>query len=371
MNLELNARTFFVALLIALGAAIEVLKVVPNSPTASTVVAAVEEHLFSGKPYAVAEKTLTAGPQAKLPALPKTPVVAFDMKDAVAKFNKNQEKVLADQKKAEQEAKSWHWVYNRKLGKWLWKKKTPKKEKATADDTQVAQTPTVKLPDTSANANSDGGLSAGGSTALTGSFNAPAANPAGLGSSNRFLSKAEWEALLLKTPNASETKYFAQQFNNHLVTDTVFYAIVDEMLKDSRVDMQQQGVLALSLAPSADSFTRLAKLSGSSQTSSPLSSAVTSALNAYQQTKNLDELQTVLKQQKDNTVLAAALKQLQASITSQLSNTGSNPGSQGGTNKQIYQAFIPILNSLTGNSAVASQVNDILRELNASSLAQF
>lgn len=374
MNFELSARSYILALLLAFGVSVELIKLWPSaSGVATHTVSEIEDHLFGSKPYAMSDKSLHKTIAAKKSTL-NTQALAvpnFDMKGAVEKFGKEQEKVLQDAKKNDEAAKDWHWVWNKKLGQWLWKKKTPKKEGKDDEATAVVQMPVIPVVPT-ASANSD---SANNGGSAIGAVNTPAVSgftPFNTATST-FLTQAEWEALLLKTPNTAETTKFAKQYLQHMVTESVFYAIVNEMLKASNVEMQQQGVLALNLTPSVESFVALVKESQTAQSSSPVSSAVTTALNTYAQTKNLSNLQTVLKTQKDNTVLTAALTQLQNSIKTNLNGTGSNPTTQGGNNASLYQAFVPILNGLMTNNAVASQARSILSSIGGtnSSVAQF
>lgn len=367
MNLELNGRTILLGAMIVLGLCLEALKLWPSSVSAPVkAVAAIEEHLFHSKPYAESDRRLHNMAKAPMAVLPKhVAPVAFDLKGLAEKASAEQSKTAEQAKKVDDAAKDWHWVYNRKLGQWVWKKKSDKKD-ATKDDTKsVAKTPTIQIPKINGDGSgSDAAAATGvgsGSPATTG-YGALAS-----GSGTRFLSQAEWEALLLKSPNSTETKYFAQQYKNHMVTETVFYAIVAEMLKSSNVDMQQQGVLALSLTPSAESFVKLASISTQTTT---LQQSVTTALNAYSSTSNLDELKTVLQRNQSNTtVITAALAQLQTAISNSTKGGGTtNPGSQGGTNTSIFQSFVSVLTSLaSNNSAVASQAQNILSQLNASS----
>jgi len=368
MPFELNGRTYLVGALVAFGICLELLKFWPTS-TISQTASAVEDRLFS-KPYAVSEKSIhktIVEQQRKRAILLKAPIVNFDMKAAVEKFSKEQSKVLDEQKKKEEAAKDWHWVYNKKLGQWVWKKKSDKTDKK--DDKAVAQTPTIPSFDPNAmSADTANNPSAAGFG--SGNYVPPTSGFGALGSSastSKFLSQAEWEALLLKSPNSTETKAFATAYNNHLVTETVFYAIVNEMIKGN-ADMQAQAVLALTTAdPAANSFVLLAQMSGTSQSNSTLTQSLTTAMAVYSQPTNVDDLETVLQQQTTTSVLTAALTQLQNSINTNLNGSGSNPTAQGGTNASVYQPFIAILNTLTSNSAVASQAQNILSQLGASS----
>lgn len=369
MNLELNTRTILVGAMIVLGLCLEALKLWPSSVSAPIkAVAAIEEHLFHAKPYAETEQKLHRMATTPNAVLPKTTSpVTFDLKGLAEKASAEQSKTAEQAKKVDDAAKDWHWVYNRKLGQWVWKKKSDKKE-ATKEETKVAaKTPNITIPSANGNGSAADGTSAAGVGSGTPATSGYAALASGSGT--RFLSQAEWEALLLKTPNSTQTKYFAQQYKNHMVTESVFYAIVAEMLKSSNVDMQQQGVLALSLTPSAESFVKLASIS--TQTTS-LQQSVTTALNAYSTTSNLDELRTVLQQNAANTtVVTAALTQLQTAISNSTKGGTTNPGSQGGTNTSLFQSFVTVLTTLASTNAnVASQAQNILSQLNASSIAQ-
>jgi TPP-dependent trihydroxycyclohexane-1,2-dione (THcHDO) dehydratase len=121
-----------------------------------------------------------------------------------------------------------------------------------------------------------------------------------------------------------------------------------------------------------ESFVQLATLSTTQ--SQTLAQSVNSALSLYQNTSNLDELKNVLQQQQSNTtVLTAALNQLQNAINAHLNKGGTGPTAQGGTNTAAFQAFIPVLQTLAGNRAVASQASNILGELSrtGSTIAEF
>jgi hypothetical protein len=366
MSLEMSGRNLVFAILIAFGVAYEAIKLWPNSTITARAVKVVEDNIFAPKLYSVSDHGLhetIIAPKPKLPkAQPLPKIDGFDIKGAIDKFATEQKKLTEDEKKKQEAAKDWHWVYSRKLNQWVWKKKTDKKEKDA--DTAVAATKTAipTIPTDTKSADSSLNADLGSVVPKTGyaGQGAPTAT-------NQFLSQGEWESLLLKTANTTETKKFVKAYLNHMVTETVFYAIVAKMLASSSVDMQQQGVTALNLTPSAASFVALAKESTGLQTSSPLTSTVTAALTAYQQTKNVDNLEDVLKQQKDTKILSLALQELQTSVQNNLKGTTTNPTGQGGTNTAIYQPFVSILTTLESNSAVASQAQQILSSIQSNS----
>src|SRR6185369_1700228 len=85
------------------------------------------------------------------------------------------------------------------------------------------------------------------------SLNTPAVAP----KPQKFLTEAEWENILIKTPSKKDTDMFVQQYKQHLVTDDVFYSVVGKMLKNSNLEAQKQGIYALGQTDSVKSFNML------------------------------------------------------------------------------------------------------------------
>lgn len=359
--MEWKTRTLILIALIGVGLVFEGLKSVPRSASPF-----LKGEIF--KPYAITDKILNlsrnryVSPPATAPKITVTPNPEFDMKSAIANFEAEHQKLIEENKKRLAEQKRWHWVWDKKNNKWVWKKKKKKKEtKETAvarqdDSPATPQTPEVKKPsppaqpirpDTVTTTQTKPNVTA----TITSAHNF------------RFLSLAEWKNRLLTKPDSAATAEFVRQYKQHLVTETVFYQVVDAMLKDSRPDMQAQGVSALGQTPSAHSFIELATLSSTLQTSSPLYATVTADLNKYAELNNVDDLQQVMSTQQTASVLTLAEQQLMTSIQN---NLGSGAPTPTGGKIAYYKPFTPILTQLQQNpdTNVASQAGQILGLLN-------
>jgi hypothetical protein len=312
------------------------------------------------KPYAVSAAEVAAIPHTAS-MLPQVEIVHpetvnnFDLAGMAKKAEAETAKTKAAEA-AKKTVKGWHWVWNKKTQKWVWKKVIDKKKETAVAGVEVPQTVTPpvapQVPSFDPNAQGLGG--AGEPTPPNNNFGGAAAPVA-----QSFKTLAEWEALLLGTPSTSETTTFVNDYKQHLVTSTVFYQIIGMMLKDSRTTMQAQGILAAGLTPSVQSFEVLAGEQTTLQTSSTLLTSVNGYLAVYGQTSNLSTLQSVMSSSTTASVLQVAEQTLQTSM------------STNSTNLAAYSGFSAVLTTLASNSnsSVSSLANSLLSSLRNQSVA--
>lgn len=374
MHLELNGRSYlFLAALLAMGLFFEALKFWPGSshPIAST-----EDILQLSKPFAVSETTIreTAKMMNANHALPKRAIFAglptLDMKGQIEKWQKEQEKLQAEEKKKKDAAKNWHWVWNKEAQKWEWKKKVKKKkaDPASQASTTVLDQPSANPTDATQTQASNPNVTTG----MPGPASTNAQSTAGLGGAvgsaattpQKFLSEQEWLDYLESSPSQSKMDTFIKQHSQHLVSDQTYYQVLGSMLKSSNITVQQDAVYALAKTPSSESFDLLAGEETSLQTSSPLYQATNQDLSQYSSLQNVSILQQVLGQSgQSQGVLTVALNQLQTSVNSNVGTATAQPSAQSPNAKQ-YQGFVPELTQIANsNSSLSSTAHGILNQL--------
>ncbi len=370
MQLELNGRTYLFAILIGLGLLFEALKLFSVPELRHDV------SLLPYRPYAISEKSIhqvakaleAPGNARAVRAAPSVP--AFDFKGALDKWQKEQAKAKEDEKR-KAALKNWHWVWNKNLGKWEWKKKKKKKKETDSKKTDAAQTMIDDGTQAPAPAPSD-------QTAPIGGQLGPRTNPAtaiglapGLSDGSAphtFLTMQQWENLLLGSANQANTQNFINQYKQHLISEPMFYQIVNAMLTSGSQAIQLQGVYALGMTPSVQSFTMLVSESQTGQTSSPVAQSANSYLAQYSQTQNLPILQQILAgTQPTPQVLTDALNELQTAIQTSLGPT-SNPTIQN-ANASAFSSFLPILATLSSNQnqTIATEASTLLHQLQGAS----
>lgn len=137
------------------------------------------------------------------------------------------------------------------------KKKDDKKKKKKKKKTDGEKKDENEKPEEKDNKKGDDDAAAGGRPPVQTAGALAAAPPSG--PSDIPQSQREWELLLLNEPDFKATEKFIQYYNSGLVKDEVFFAVVHQMLEDSRPKMRQLGVIALgSSNPSARNFAELA-----------------------------------------------------------------------------------------------------------------
>lgn len=372
-----NARITLIIGIVALGLVFEGLKNFSGAPSGA---AADAGNAF--KPYAIHETN--SGHRLRTRQQPELATSQFQaarkmadnsletLKNALAKYQKDQGSKKTKDKGAEGKKKKnngYAWVWDKKLHKWVWKKKSDKKDKKeNVAKAGNENTDTSDLQD-KADDNDSSIDQAVADVLTTGTL--PAVAP---DKDPKFLSLEEWENLLLGQPDFKQTTKFIEKYRTHLVTAEVFYTIVQMMLEDSRADMNQLGLMAIGMTPSQRSFNTLADYSVKQSFSSTLRQHADQYLTTYTSLSYLPILQSAL-QSSDADVATVAAKQLEASarknLTKSSSTNPSNPPHSQQTsptlaNASSYQSFLSILQSLaqsSTDSALQRQAQQTLSSL--------
>lgn len=179
----------------------------------------------------------------------------------------------------------------------------------------------------------------------------PTPAPAGSGGttvvSNIPQSVREWEAALLKEPDAAETAQFVQYYKSGKIKKEVFFAIVRMMVEDSRPSMRKLGIKSASEVMDSQSFSILAQ--ASLQESDIENKALaTESLQDYSLPQNVSHLSAFIDASQEPQLTFVALEYLKQSVDGHLRTLGSS--SQGGNNSSDanklmgqYNPFVSLL----------------------------
>jgi len=295
MNLnDLNWKTWGLALALALGGTVELMKRLPSSKAWD------QDNLRTPKfqPYAARGKgQLNRNqPPAFLPAMgapamvkpaPSKFVPPVMTKDQVAALVAHQNKPGqaeaehgADAKKKKLDESEWEIVVDPKTGKRIKRKKkkveAKKEEEKKEEPKKIAEEPKDDGDQKSdSDADIDRAISANLNTGRLSPLPRPRADDA-------FNSAEEWMKRLLARPNLAETNRFIDHFRKNLVTADVFYKVIKAMLDDSRPEMKKLAVLALAATPTYPmSFQLLVDASTNQKHDNTVRAKATEALNPY------------------------------------------------------------------------------------------
>ncbi len=181
-------------------------------------------------------------------------------------------------------------------------------------------------------------------------------------SAQGLLSAAAWEKKLLSNPSLSATTGFVQSYLNGSVSSTVFYKVVDTMLKDNRAEVRGFGVLALGSTPSAQSFNELADLLKTESAGSAIRPKVDEYLNQYTALEHLDVLSSVMNASLSAFNVVVAIDKVNVSAQKYLSNKADPNYSR---NVAYFKPFIAMLETLvkSPDASIVAQAQNTLADL--------
>jgi len=182
---------------------------------------------------------------------------------------------------------------------------------------------------------------------------------------------AQWEAYLTQNPSLAKTTQFVQYYKSRKISATTFYVVVNDVLDNSQASIRQQGVQALSLAPSAHSFTALSD-EANKETDATTKAQAEQDLQSYATVQNVTYLGPVITGS-DAAAALQAIDILKLSADTNLGNPISTT-SQGGsttvsaaTLSESYNPFIAdltqVAQSASANASLRSMATETLSDL--------
>lgn len=222
------------------------------------------------------------------------------------------------------------------------KKKKKKKKKSKVIGAPASETNTIETDD-----DSDDVAHAAPAGAPTQADSLQ--TPAGLAQAANTVPKtiAEWEKILLTTPNHRETTRFIALFQTKQVTPEVFYGVVGLMMNDGRTQMRELGVMALGATPSLQSYSMLVSASQREQ-GAVKTQAAGYLEDIYNRPQTINVIYTaVIGKDVSTDVKIQALKNLEVLVSkvrlpSSTTTTGETPKtspSQALTQKRVIEYF--------------------------------
>ena len=164
------------------------------------------------------------------------------------------------------------------------------------------------------------------------------------------LSGNQWRSLLAADPSQKNVSLLVAAFLRGEVEEASFYVVVNDLLSNSKNEVQQLGVWAAASTPSARSFVLLANQMDS--LSEGAAKQAEAALAEYAQGSRQGAILRVLASNESEAVVRAieiVVKGYQTSQTEQ----GGGRGDRGDVKEQAlasYVRYIPALNALQGNA---------------------
>lgn len=185
---------------------------------------------------------------------------------------------------------------------------------------------------------------------------------------------AEWEALLLKTPDAKQMDKFIGYFRARIVKEDVFYSIISKMLADSRAKMQELAVHGLSATPSSRSFIALSSVVAEAKASAVAQANAKRAMDNYTEPTYVRLLGVVIQngsapetaRLEALRLVAVAAERAMISLSEMPSDVGATPQAPAPAPRyqpNIFTTFIIQLNQLintTQSSALRTQAQTTL-----------
>lgn len=194
------------------------------------------------------------------------------------------------------------------------KKKAKKKKKKIAPGQSIPQAeaePEFAYEDaTDSTKKSDDAFAAGG---IPPSPSVQSTQTRLAGHMNRPETQEDWEEYLLRNPNEDKTARFIHMFQSGLVSNKIFFNIIEQMVSDSRSPMVRLGINAAGSNPNPQSFIILSALKSDPSLDGDLRSQVQRHLQTYAQLKNITYLIEVLRLRSGTSAEIEALRLLRMS----------------------------------------------------------
>lgn len=366
---DLNWKTWGLVFLVAIGAAFEGLKRLPNSGIRWDF-ENIKLSAANTTPYQVKYQRQVRAPQIK-PLRPNTASMvggASVSREALEKFIAanathkgefaHKEKggegmpVAADAKAKKKKKKlkddeEWEIVVDPATGK-RYRRKVKKVAKVEDVQPEMYKEEPKKESSSDSDEDIDGLLSKAISTGTLPPTEDKADSP--------YADLEEWKRRLLNSPDAAETRRFIEHYKNNLVTADIFYKIVNMMVEDSRPQMQELGVLCAGLTPSVASFQVLIEVIKAERSGSSVRTYSESFMTRYSDLNNLHVLERILTAPTSSFAGVKAAERLDASAAIYLSpsknkpsRTSASTAQAGHSNSGYYRRFVAILEALTRN----------------------
>jgi hypothetical protein len=182
----------------------------------------------------------------------------------------------------------------------------------------------------------------------------------------------EWKMKILRNPTQDTMNELILEYQTGRLNKTVFYQIIEELMKDSNSDIQKLALYGLVATPSFDSFSLL--LTQREHLAPDTTDMLRIALDAYSKNDRMDILNTALRSQ--NHVLILGAMPMIVKIGSRMtlwsadySSLSDDRDRRGPTNRVPKKGLMQIIDTLKeledgADHAIAQAARDTLNQLN-------
>lgn len=282
--------------------------------------------------------------------------VKFDLKAAISNYQqehgleehnfgakKRPDKLKASKdKKKKKKASKYEYVFDRKTGKWIKRRKMTKEQRerlmAQKQEEFLKKMKEKSDPIKTAEQDSNSGLDSWSQETAT----TQNANQDQKEDQDEQKSYEQWAQLLLQYPNKVGLSELVEAYRSSKVSSDIFFRIAQELLQDPRFEMKKEGLLLVDFFPSVPSFRLGVMVLDTEESFGEIRAEAQKILyQDYASLSGLHVLSKVMKLKEDSHLLIMATNLLKSAMDSVLTPT------EVATHSSHFQPFLNLLSELT------------------------